>query len=50
MGKGYAKELLEYMQWVIERYEFAVNYIDSVNKNSLTGEGDFFVYAGGVIK
>lgn len=41
MRKGYAKELLEYMQWVIERYEFAVNYIDSVNKNSLTGEDDF---------
>ena len=33
--RGYTKEMLEALYWVIERYKFAVNYVDMVDKDPL---------------
>ena len=41
MQKGYAKEVVQYLYWARERYEFAVNYIDSISVKYLTDEKDF---------
>ena len=34
--RGYTKEMLEALHWVIERYKFAVNYVDMVDKRSIS--------------
>lgn len=38
---GYEKEMLEGLHWIIERFEFAVNYIESVDNNPLAGKQQF---------
>ena len=39
--RGYAKEMLEALYWVIERYKFAVNYVDMVDKDPLAKKKRF---------
>ena len=35
--KEYGKEILEYLNHIVERFEFAVNFIESVDKDPLAG-------------
>lgn len=39
--RGYTKEMLEALHWVIERYKFAVNYVDMVDKDPLAKKKRF---------
>ena len=39
--RGYTKEMLETLHWVIERYKFAVNYVDMVDKDPLAKKKRF---------
>ena len=39
--RGYTKEMLEALYWVIERYKFAVNYVDMVDKDPLAKKKRF---------
>lgn len=39
--RGYTKEMLEVLYWVIERYKFAVNYVDMVDKDPLAKKKRF---------
>lgn len=39
--KGYFSNFLEGMFGIMERYEFAVNYIEAMNNNSLIYEKSF---------
>lgn len=38
---GYEKEMLDGLHWIIERFEFAVNYVESVEKDPLEGKQQF---------
>ena len=39
--KEYGKEILEYLNHIVERFEFAVNFIESVDKDPLAGKQQF---------
>lgn len=39
--RGYTKEMLEALYWVIDRYKFAVNYVDMVDKDPLAKKKRF---------
>lgn len=39
--RGYTKEMLEALHWVIERYKFVVNYVDMVDKDPLAKKKRF---------
>lgn len=39
--RGYTKEMLEALHWIIERYKFAVNYVDMVDKDPLAKKKRF---------
>ena len=39
--RGYTKEMLEALHWVIERYKFAINYVDMVDKDPLAKKKRF---------
>lgn len=38
---GYEKEMLEGLHWIIEEFEFAVKYIDSMDQDPLAGKRQF---------
>lgn len=48
--RGYTKEMLEALYWVIERYKFAVNYVDMVDKDPLAKKKTFFLHVRGIIE
>lgn len=39
--KGYTNEMLQSLHWIVERYEFAVNYIESVDKDPIARKKRF---------
>lgn len=39
--KGYMNEVLQSLHWIVERYEFAVNYIESVDKDPIARKKRF---------
>jgi len=39
--KGYINEMLQSLHWIMERYKFAVSYIESMNKDSLAHKKKF---------
>lgn len=39
--KGYINEMLQSLHWIVERYEFAVNYVESVDKDPIARKKRF---------